>query len=226
MFIASRNSLNKANEGRYQCYVTFLTLNYTAIKSFLVGGATAFRQQDVVLSGKCVEILELCATKDRIAHSFHTRITRYQSVLQELLPQSTEAGVESFDLFDGNVPNDSYLFVATDGDTKLHHLMNELLEMLCYPLTLLKESNENRIRYPTIVEASVNADINFAHHLASPFNMAEDEVPVDLFLPGDKLWGSDGTEGEAEGFVSGSVPFGWRVSAWSKDPGVGKLHEA
>jgi hypothetical protein len=226
MFIASRNSLNKANEGRYQCYVTFLTLNYTAIKSFLVGGATAFRQQDVVLSGKCVEILELCATKDRIAHSFHTRITRYQSVLQELLPQSTEAGVESFDLFDGNVPNDSYLFVATDGDTKLHHLMNELLEMLCYPLTLLKESNENRIRYPTIVEASVNADINFAHHLASPFNMAEDEVPVDLFPPGDKLWGGDGTERESEGFVSGSVPFGWRVSAWSEDPGVGKLHEA
>ncbi|KAG5655526.1 hypothetical protein KAF25_003863 [Fusarium avenaceum] len=209
----------------YQCYITFLTLNYTAVKSFLVGGATAFRQQDVVLSGKCVEILKLCATKDRIAHSFHTRITRYQSVLQELLPQPTDAGIESFGLLEGDVPNDSYLFVATDGDTKLHHLINELLEMLCYPLTLLKESNENRIRYPTIVEASVNADINFTYHLASPFNMAEDEVPVDLFPPGDKLWGSNGVEGEAEGFVSGSVPFGWSVSAWSTDPGVGRLHE-
>lgn len=210
----------------YQCYVTFLTLNYAAVKSFLVGGATAFRQQDVVLSGKCVEILELCATKDRIAHNFHTRITRYQSVIQELLPQATDANGESFGLFQGNVPSDSYLFVATDGDTRLHHLINELLEMLCYPLTLLKESNENRIRYPTIVEASVNADINFAHHLASPFNMADDEVPVDLFPPGDKLWGIDGSEGEAEGFVSGSAPFGWDVSAWSKDAGVGRLHEA
>ncbi|KIL87210.1 hypothetical protein FAVG1_09766 [Fusarium avenaceum] len=152
-------------------------------------------------------------------------LTIYQSVLQELLPQPTDAGIESFGLLEGDVPNDSYLFVATDGDTKLHHLINELLEMLCYPLTLLKESNENRIRYPTIVEASVNADINFTYHLASPFNMAEDEVPVDLFPPGDRLWGSDGVEGEAEGFVSGSVPFGWSVSAWSTDPGVGRLHE-
>lgn len=168
-----------------------------------------FRQQDIVLSGNCIEILELCATKDRIAHTFHTRITRYQSLLQELLPQATNANGESFGQFERNVPNDSYLFVATYGDTKLHHLRNELLEMLCYPLTLLKENDENRIRYPTIIEASVNADINFTHHLASPFNMAEDEVPVDLFPPGDKLWGSNDSEGEAEGFVSGSAPFGW-----------------
>ncbi|KAM0436282.1 hypothetical protein ACHAQK_007856 [Fusarium lateritium] len=210
----------------YQCYVTFLTLNYTAVKSFLVGGAATFRQQDAVLSARCIEILELCASKDRIAHSFYTRVTRYQNILQELLPQATHANDESSDLVDTDVPNDSYLFVATDGDTKLHHLITELLEMLCYPLTLLKDSDENRIRYPTIVEASVNADIDFAHHLASPFNMAEDEVPVDLFPPGDMLWGSNGSEEGAEGFMSSSVPFGWDVSAWSKDPGVGRLNEA
>ncbi|KAM0201926.1 hypothetical protein ACHAQI_011127 [Fusarium lateritium] len=210
----------------YQCYVTFLTLNYTAVKSFLVGGAATFRQQDAVLSARCIEILELCASKDRIAHSFYTRVTRYQNILQELLPQATHANDESSDLVDTDVPNDSYLFVATDGDTKLHHLITELLEMLCYPLTLLKDSDENRIRYPTIIEASVNADIDFAHHLASPFNMAEDEVPVDLFPPGDMLWGSNGSEEGAEGFMSSSVPFGWDVSAWSKDPGVGRLNEA
>ncbi|KAH7250963.1 hypothetical protein BKA59DRAFT_471466 [Fusarium tricinctum] len=197
----------------YQCYVTFLTLNYAAVKGFLVGGATAFRQQDIALSGKCIEILELCATKDRIAHRFHTHVTKYQSVLQELLPQDDNASVESFDLFEKNVPNDSYLFVETEGDTKLHHLINELLEMLCYPLTLLKESNKNKIRYPTIVEASVNADINFSRHLTSPFNVAEDEVPVDLFPPGDKLWGTNGFGEEAGGFMSGSAPFGWDTSA-------------
>jgi hypothetical protein len=221
VFIRSWLPLNHTNANRYQCYVTFLTLNYAAVKGFLAGGATTFRQ-DIVLSSKCIEILKLCATKDNIAHRFHTHITRYQSVLQELLPQDTNADGESFGLFEKNVPDDSYLFVATDGDTRLHHLIKELLEMLCYPFTLLKESNGNRIRYPTIVEASVNTDINFAHHLASPFNMAEDEIPVDLFPSGNKLRGSN----NSEGFVSGSAPFGWDASAWSEDPGVGRLNKA
>ncbi|KAM0216985.1 hypothetical protein ACHAQD_007704 [Fusarium lateritium] len=180
----------------------------------------------MILSGKCIEILELCATKDRIAHSFHDRITRYQSVLRELLPQATNANDPSFGHFENTVPDDSYLFVATDGDTKLHHLLIEQLEILCYPFTLLKKSSESRIRYPTIVEASVNADIDFAHHLASPFNMADDEVSVDLFPPGDMLESIDDYEGESEGLVSGSVPFGWDVSAWDMDPGVGGFGEA
>ncbi|RKK92009.1 hypothetical protein BFJ71_g10484 [Fusarium oxysporum] len=208
----------------YQCYVTFLMLNFTAIKSFLVGGATAFKQQDVTLSRTCIEILALCATKDRIARSFYTRVTKYQDIIKEHLPESqqdTSEGPGSYE--DGPSDDDSYLFIESSGNARLHHLMYELRELLCYPLTLLKGGSEADMPYPTIVEASVNADINFAHHLASPFNMAEDEVPNGLFPPEDSLKESHDYDARTEGYLTGSVPFGWDVSAWRRDPGVGSL---
>ncbi|KAL5590030.1 hypothetical protein FOVSG1_011897 [Fusarium oxysporum f. sp. vasinfectum] len=208
----------------YQCYVTFLMLNFTAIKSFLVGGGKAFRQQDVTLSRTCIEILALCATKDRIAHSFHSRLTRYQDIINGHLPESplniTQAS-SSYE--DGPLDDDSYLFIKSSGDARLHNLMHELRELLCYPLTLLKGGSEANMPYPTIVEASVNADINFAHHLASPFNMAEDEVPNGLFPPEDSLKERHDYDARTEGYLTGSVPFGWDVSAWRRDPGVGNL---
>ncbi|KAF4988234.1 hypothetical protein FGRMN_9886 [Fusarium graminum] len=204
----------------YQCYITFLTLSYTSVKRCLVGGANAFQPRDTILSAKCIEILSLCATKDRIARSFHARLCKYQSILRELLPKSADTISKGVESYDGSTSGDSYLFVDTSGHTQLHHLMNELVEMLCYPLTLLK-GNTDKIRYPTIVEASVNADISFAHHLASPFNMAEDELPEDLFPPGKSMHG--GSDEETEGYVSGSVPFGWDVSVWTRDPGVGEV---
>ncbi|EXK24655.1 hypothetical protein FOXG_11952 [Fusarium oxysporum f. sp. lycopersici 4287] len=206
----------------YQCYVTFLMLNLTAIKSFLVGGTTAFRQQDVTPSRTCIEILALCATKDRIAHSFYTRVTKYQDIIREYLPepqQDTSEDPGSYE--DGPLDDDSYLFIESRGDTRLHRLMYELQELLCYPLTLLKGGSEASMPYPTIVEASVNADINFAHHLASPFNMAEDEVPNGLFPPEDSLKERHDYGPGTEGYLTGSVPFGWDVSAWRRDPGVG-----
>jgi hypothetical protein len=197
-------------------------LNFTAIKSFLVGGTAAFRQQDVILSSTCIDILALCATKDRIACSFYTRLTKYRDTIKEQLPEYPENTPEdSFSYEDGSFDDDSYLFIESSGNTKLHQLMYELRELLCYPLTLLKGSSEANMPYPTIVEASVNADINFAHHLASPFNMAEDEVPIGLFPPEDSLKESQNRRTETEGYVSGSVPFGWDVSAWRGDPGVG-----
>ncbi|KAF5624634.1 nitrate assimilation regulatory nirA [Fusarium tjaetaba] len=205
----------------YQCYVTFLMLNFTAIKSFLVGGSAAFRKQDVTLSRICIEILALCATKDRIAHSFHTRLTRYQEIIKGHLPESSDNITQDSSLYeDGPLDDDSYLFIESTGDPRLHHLLHELRELLCYPLTLLKGGSDANLPYPTIVEASVNADINFAHHLASPFNMAEDEVPSGLFPPEDSL---NDYEAGTEGYISGSVPFGWDVSAWRRDPGVGSL---
>ncbi|KAF5635765.1 nitrate assimilation regulatory nirA [Fusarium sp. NRRL 52700] len=208
----------------YQCYVTFLMLNFTAIKSFLVGGTTAFRQQDVNLCQICIEILALCATKDRIARSFYTRVTKYKSLIREYLPepkQDTQEDPSPYE--DGPLDDDSYLFADSSGDVSLHHLMYELRELLCYPLTLLKGGYDANMPYPTIVEASVNADINFAHHLASPFNMAEDEVPSGLFPPEDSL--KEGHE-MSEGYLTGSVPFGWDVSAWRRDPGVGSMDNA
>ncbi|KAF5975136.1 nitrate assimilation regulatory nirA [Fusarium coicis] len=204
----------------YQCYVTFLMLNFTAIKSFLVGGEAAFRQQDIVLSRTCIEILALCATKDKIARSFHTRLRTYRDTINEHLPEVRGTSKDSGSYEDGSFDDDSYLFVESSGDTRLHHLIYELRELLCYPLTLLKGS-EASIPYPTIVEASVNADIDFAHHLASPFNMAEDELPSGLFPPDESLEGSHNYDGETEGYLSGSVPFGWDISAWRRDPGVG-----
>ncbi|KAG5755015.1 hypothetical protein H9Q70_002340 [Fusarium xylarioides] len=207
----------------YRCYVTFLMLNFTSIKSFLVGGSAAFRKQDVTLSRICIEILALCATKDRIAHSFHTRLTRYQEIIKGHLPESPDSTtLGSISYEDGPLDDDSYLFIESSGDPKLHHLMYELRELLCYPLTLLNGGSEANVPYPTIVEASVNADINFAHHLASPFNMAEDEVPSGLFPPDDSL---NDYEAGTEGYLTGSVPFGWDVSAWRRDPGVGSLDD-
>ncbi|EMT74394.1 hypothetical protein FOC4_g10002506 [Fusarium odoratissimum] len=191
---------------------------------FLVGGGKAFRQQDVTLSRTCIEILALCATKDRIAHSFHSRLTRYQDIINGHLPESplniTQAS-SSYE--DGPLDDDSYLFIKSSGDARLHNLMHELRELLCYPLTLLKGGSEANMPYPTIVEASVNADINFAHHLASPFNMAEDEVPNGLFPPEDSLKERHDYDARTEGYLTGSVPFGWDVSAWRRDPGVGNL---
>jgi hypothetical protein len=199
-------------------------LNFTAIKSFLVGSTTTFRRQDIVLSGTCIEILALCSTKDRIARSFHARLTNYRDIIKENLPESTyDRSEASISYEDGPFDDDSYLFIKSSGDTKLHHLTDELREMLCYPLTLLKGSSEATMPYPTLVEASVNPDINFVHHLASPFNMAEDEVPNGLFPPEHRLKESHNYKGETEGYVSGSVPFGWDVSAWTRDPGVGSL---
>ncbi|KAG5791134.1 hypothetical protein H9Q69_009813 [Fusarium xylarioides] len=207
----------------YRCYVTFLMLNFTSIKSFLVGGSAAFRKQDVTLSRICIEILALCATKDRIAHSFHTRLTRYQEIIKGHLPESPDSTtLGSISYEDGPLDDDSYLFIESSGDPKLHHLMYELRELLCYPLTLLNGGSEANVPYPTIVEASVNADINFAHHLASPFNMAEDEVPSGLFPPDYSL---NDYEAGTEGYLTGSVPFGWDVSAWRRDPGVGSLDD-
>ncbi|KAF5551380.1 nitrate assimilation regulatory nirA [Fusarium mexicanum] len=154
-----------------------------------------------------------------IARSFYTRVTKYQSLIRDYLPepkQDTQEHLSSYE--DGPSDGDSYLFVESDGDVSLHHLMYELRELLCYPLTLLKSSSYANMPYPTIFEASVNTDINFAHHLASPFNMAEDEVPSGLFPPEDSLKeGHDMTEG----YLTGSVPFGWDISAWGGDPGVG-----
>ncbi|EGU82785.1 hypothetical protein FOXB_06706 [Fusarium oxysporum f. sp. conglutinans Fo5176] len=204
----------------YQCYVTCLTLNYITVKSFLVGGATVFRKQDIVLSDKCIEILALCATKDRIAHSFHIRLCKYQNILRKHLPKSPNNDTKGFGSYGDDSFDGSYLFAETNGDTKLHQLMHELWEMLCYPLTFLKGSTETELRYPTIMEASVNADMNFARHLASPFNMAEDEVPVGLFPPGDCLGDSDGCEKEVEGYVTGDVPYDWDVSPGTRNPGV------
>ncbi|KAF5678703.1 NirA-like nitrate assimilation regulatory protein [Fusarium heterosporum] len=206
----------------YQCYITFLALSYTSVKRFLVEGANTFQSQDTFLSAKCIEILALCATKDRIARSFHARLCKYQSILRELLPKSAYVMSKGVDSYDESAFGDSYLFVNISGHTELHNLMNELVEMLCYPLTLLKGSTD-RIQYPTIVEASVKADISFAHHLASPFNMAEDELPEDLFPPGKSMQG--GNEEEAEGYVSGSVPYGWDVSVWSQNSADGEVTE-
>ncbi|KAF5248239.1 hypothetical protein FANTH_6032 [Fusarium anthophilum] len=132
-----------------------------------------------------------------IARSFYTRVTKYQSLIREYLPepkQDTQEDPSSYE--DGPSDGYSYLFVESDGDVSLHHLMYELRELLCYPLTLLKSSSDAKMPYPTIFEAFVNTDINFAHHLASPFNMAEDEVPSGLFPPEDSLKeGHDMTEG-------------------------------
>ncbi|RBA18273.1 hypothetical protein FPRO05_10568 [Fusarium proliferatum] len=204
----------------YQCYVTFLMLNFTAIKSFLVGGAAAFRQQDIVLSRPCIEILALCATRDRIARSFHARLAKYQDTIQEQLPGfQAETLEDSGSYGDGSFDDDSYLFIESSGNSKLHHLIHELRELLCHPLALLKGESEASIPYPTISKASVGADINFAHHLASPFNMAEDEIPTGLFPPDESLGGSHNYAAETEGYLSGSVPFGWDISTWRRDPG-------
>ncbi|KAF4500027.1 nitrate assimilation regulatory nirA [Fusarium agapanthi] len=154
-----------------------------------------------------------------IARSFYTRVTKYQSLIREYLPepkQDTQGEPCSYE--EGPLDGDWHLFVESDGDVSLHHLMYELRDLLCYPLTLLKSNSDANMPYPTIFEASVNTDINFAHHLASPFNMAEDEVPSGLFPSEDSLKeGHDMTEG----YLTGSVPFGWDVSVWRGDPGVG-----
>lgn len=197
-------------------------LNFIAIKRFLVGGTTTFRHQDVTLSKTCVEILALCATKDRIARSFYTRVTKYQDIIKEHLPESQQdTPKDPGPHEDGPLDDDSYLFIESSGDSRLHHLMFELRELLCYPLTLLKAGSEASMPYPTIVEASVNADINFVHHLASPFNMAEDEIPSGLFPFEDSLKERHEYDAGSEGYLTGSVPFGWDVSAWRRDPGVG-----
>jgi hypothetical protein len=203
----------------YQCYMTFLTLNYAVVKSLLVGGAGVFRQQDIALSDKCVEILKLCATKDRIAHDFHVRLSKYQRILKEHLPKATADDIDS-GAFDDNCSDSSYLFVQTHGNTELDQRMRELHEMLCYPLNLVKGSTETRIYYPTIVEASVNADINFAQHLASSFSTAEDDRPMGLFPPATSPGGSDGFKKEVEGYVSGSVLYNWEVLPGTKCAGV------
>ncbi|KAF4340736.1 nitrate assimilation regulatory nirA [Fusarium beomiforme] len=159
-----------------------------------------------------------------IARSFHTRLMKYRDVLKEHLPEAADDRDESHE---GECrDDDSYLFIESGGNTRLHHLMDELRKMLCYPLTLLNEGSEAKIPYPTIVQASITKDINFVHHLASPFNMAEDEVPNGLFPPEERLEETNGYRSETEGYVSGSVPFGWDVSAWTRDPGVGNAENA
>lgn len=189
------------------------------VKSFLVGGANSFRQQDMALSDKCVEILKLCATKDRIAQAFYLRLSKYQSILKEHLPMAAADDISS-GAFNDNSYDGSYLFGQTSGTTKLDQQMHELWEMLCYPLNLLKGSTETRMHYPTIVEASVNADINFARHLASSFSTAENDGPVGMFPLPDSPWGSDEQEKEVEGYISRSVPYDWEASPGTKCAGV------
>ncbi|KAH7198911.1 uncharacterized protein B0J16DRAFT_331339 [Fusarium flagelliforme] len=203
----------------YQCYITWLTLNYAAVKSFLVGGTSLFRQQDITLSDKCVEILKLCATRDRIAHAFHLRISEYQSLLKEHLPKTAAVDVDSGS-FDDDSLDSSYLFAQSQGTTELDRRVHELWAMLCYPLNLLKGSKETNIHYPTIVEASVNADMNFAQHLVLSFGRAEDSGPIGLSPRSNSSTGSDGIEREVEGYVSGSVPYDWEVLPGIKCVGV------
>ncbi|KAJ4113946.1 hypothetical protein NW768_011476 [Fusarium equiseti] len=194
----------------YQCYITWLTLNYAAVKSYLVGGASLFRQQDITLSEKCVEILKLCATKDRIAHAFHVRISELQSILKEHLPKTTTDDIDSAG-FDDESFDRSYLFVQTQGTTELDQRMYELWVMLCYPLNLLRGGKETRIHYPTIIEASVNTDINFAQHLASSFSNAEDDGAIGGSVNADSPRGRDDVQKEIEGYISGSIPYRWEV---------------
>jgi hypothetical protein len=202
----------------YQCYITWLTLNYAAVKALLVGGPSLFRQQDITLSAKCIEILKLCATRDRIAHAFHLRISEYEGILKEHLPQTADDADSA--AFDDNAFDSSYLFAEPQGTTELDKRMHELWAMLCYPLNTLKRGTESSIHYPTIVEASVNADINFAQHLALSFNRTEDDVPIGVFPRTNSPRGSDGFEKEVEGYVSGSVPYDWEVLPGIKCVGV------
>jgi hypothetical protein len=98
--------------------------------------------------------------------------------------------------------------------------MHKLREILCYLLTFLKESTETKLCYPIITEVSVNADINFAYYLASPFNITKDEIPVGLFPPKDYLGDSNRYEKEVKGYITSDMPYNWDVSLGTSNPGV------
>jgi hypothetical protein len=174
-------------------------------------------KQDMFLAGRCIDILELCATKDRIARAFYDRLQLIQRILLKCLPILGDNTTEE-DILDENYSfNDSYLVMRDAKDTELDLLLGDILQMLCYPFTLRTVNGKGKMPYPTISETFVNGDVNFAHHLASPFNMAEEVVPSNLFPPDDALQVLHQYTKETEGFLSKSVPHGWDGSVWTGD---------
>jgi hypothetical protein len=195
-------------------------LNYAAVKSFLAKADSNLREHDAALSGTCIDILKLCATKDRIGQRFHTRLLKIQASLSQRLPMCTggtsgPTSAGGYDIYD-----DLYLFVKTDAVTELQLMMHDMLLMLCYPLTRLHERAGDVLQYPAIAEAYVNADANFVHHLASPFNMGEDVVPDGLLPPEGSLKERYDHEEADEGFIADSEPYGWKASVWDPSPEV------
>lgn len=203
------------NGERYQCYVTYLTLNYAALKGFLVGGGNKVHADDMALSGICVDILQLCATKDRLGGVFYQRLLKVSNTIKEHLDVSAHTRLSPADAGEAVTNGDAYLFVDVDGTTKLHQMIRSIRLMLCYPLNCLYESDNTNVLNLSMVDAYVNADIDFAHHLASPFNMDDDRVPDKLFPPSQPSQDNWANGEQGEGFLSGSAPFDWIESAWS-----------
>ena len=210
----SVNATDINTGARYQCYVTYLALNYAILKGCLVGGSN-LHAHDLAASGICIDILRLCATKDRLGGVFYHRLLEIRNTINENLQVSAHTRLTPGDDDETVTNDDSFLFVDVDGATKLHQMIRSTRLMLCYPLNCLYESNNTNFLNISMVDAYVNADIDFAHHLASPFNTDEDTIPDKLFPPSQPSQSSWTGSGQCEGFLSGSAPFDWSVSTWS-----------
>jgi hypothetical protein len=142
----------------------------------------------MVLAKKCVDILILCATKNRIARSFLSRVRTIFAIVKDEIETLDDRAMH-VSLYEAHRHCESFLFTPKTSNTKLHHIVQDLMKMLCYPLDLHKnKSNHGDLPYPTIAETFATGHVNFAHQTASPFNMNEQfEPPVDLFPPNTSL---------------------------------------
>jgi hypothetical protein len=198
-------------------------LSHVAVKNFLHGADRGAREQDLAFARICVVILELCATKDRVARTFLSRVRKIQSIIDENAATSgNESSCNGLDA--PHDRDDSYMFMLDLGETRLHYLAEDILKMLCYPLTLRPEkADSGTLPYPMIAEAFVNGDVNFARQIASPFDMDEKVEVADFFPPETRLseafeWNSEeGRLGEGR-FVSNEASYGWNSSAFTGNP--------
>ena len=97
----------------------------------------------------------------------------------------------------------------------MHRLQDDLRKMCCYPLASHRDDKGGKMPPIPVVEVIVNGDVDFAHHLASPFNTDGEVEPTALFPPDDDLDGEYVHGGVKEGFLSGSVPYSWSHSVWA-----------
>lgn len=195
------------------------------VKSFRHGTNSALRDLDMALSNKCVAILELCATKDRIGCAFLERLRKVKEMLSEHMHTELELPSEP-NIYIEQQYDESYLFAPVVEAGSLDAIGRDVLEKLCYPLTNQTIKNQRYVPLPAIAESFCHAEFNFAYHLVKPF-MEEHEQPGSLLSQNDGFAERDGDILEREGFICGPEPHEWSPSAFTgKDQGSSLTEES
>jgi hypothetical protein len=187
-------------------------LTYFTIKRIDRGIHASVQQQDIAYADNCMRVLELCASKDRIANNFYVQLRRVKTLVVKQLPTVNNLH-KSAPSREDQLEDESWLFTPRLEDTRSFNTQKVILRMLCFPLNAQQQEAEE-LPYPLIAESFGNTDHNFAYHIASPFNTDASEELTD-FLPSDNaLMVDHGKDREDRSYVGESAPHGWSMSAF------------